>query len=173
MALQALGRLASASGTQVQDEVSHPMVHRLAGIYNPTSSSDACAQKLVKILDDGGLSGAIMETTGSVISHMVSPVRVLNVLHSRFPDGFRTILGLNEEVLGDFWNRFLPSVASDGFPHHPALRGLAPQAWRRVVPVCIHEDAGPYVKHRSVNIIFFSSLVAAGGEKVGKLPIAS
>ena len=57
--------------------------------------------------------------------------------------------------------------------NHPAFRGLPKDAWRRIVPICLHEDAGPHTKSSQVNIIHFSGLFGKGGVHVSLFPMVT
>ena len=156
-------------------ECTHSMVHRISALYSDRATTGGLAHKLLKLLDDGGLCSPIVSTPGDVINCMASPYRLAQTLHSRYPEKFVTMMGLDENVIGDFWRGFLGEVDHREFPGPPSLRHLevGDPAWRRIVPIVLHEDAGPFAKGQSVNILSWSSLLGAGGEKLAQLPIAS
>jgi hypothetical protein len=45
---------------------------------------------------------------------------------------------------------------------HPMLRGLGASELANIIPLCVHEDAGPISKRLSTTCISFASLLAEG-----------
>ena len=156
-------------------EVTHPMVHNLGRLAS-TSQSGSVARTLLRVLEPCGFSSIIRENPpGGVVTHWIPPSRMLGFLHARFPDRVCELLGLNEDALGDFWVRFRRGCpeADAHLATHRALAGLSRDDFRRVVPLAIHEDAGPFTKRSSTNVLSFSSLMGAGGKKVCNYQIAT
>ena len=155
-------------------EVTHPMVHRLARAAMGQPSASGAAQKLLGLMGECGFLDIITEVPGSLATHMVLPSHLLLCLQARFPDKFLMCLGVDEHRLETFWaglrkqRAFAAHVAA-----HTVLQGMGPDEWKRMVPITLHEDAGPFIKRKSVNVVSFSGLFAAGGEKISQFVIAS
>ena len=155
-------------------EVTHPMVHRLAAISSDRESSGNAARKLADLMDTCGFGDLISEGEGRLVTHMVLPSRLIEMLQTKFPTKFATLLGAAESKLQTFWSRFR---AHPDFQKHvasfPALAHLQEHDWSKMVPLTFHEDAGPYIKGASVNIISFTGLLGRGPEKTSQYLVAS
>ena len=42
-----------------------------------------------------------------------------------------------------------------------------------MVPLCLHEDAGPFTKKRSCNVISWRGLLSRAGERLSQSPVAT
>ena len=157
-------------------EITHPMVHRLGRLLQNQQDARGIAQRLADMLGECGFDGYMDDTTdpGNIAKTVIYPSQMIRFLRERFPGRFGEILGVDENVLGEFWDglRACPAAA-EHLRQIPGLQNLRPTDWRRVVPLTVHEDAGPFIKNRSANIISFSAMYARGGEKICQLPIAS
>jgi len=74
--------------------------------------------------------------------------------------------------------RFWQKLHSLGEPFsqlagHPVFQGADAADWGRIVPLAIHEDAGPFSKRSSVNIISFCGLFTRAGDRQSQFPIAT
>ena len=106
------------------------------------------------------------------MTEFARPSYLLRMLHEKFPARFGEILGLGDEAkLSDFWGRMLPN--SIELRSHPCFRGTGPANWTRIVPLTLHEDAGPYSKKKSTNVVSFNGLFGTGGEKLCQFVICS
>ena len=155
----------------VQDgECTHPMVHRLSQLYNPRRSSSGIATNLVNLLEECEVSTSIVELPpGCICTHMVSPYRILQSLSVRQPADFPRIMGLRVELNRRFWE-ILKEQDLASFAHIkasiPSLQDLRAEQWGKVVPISLHEDAGPFSKSKSATLVSFSGLIGAGGDKL-------
>ena len=143
----------------VMDDVKHPMVLRLANCYKEESTNGRTAEQLLRELEQAGLDHPIISVPGTVISHIVSPREIIRLLALRYEKRCCSILGIGEAALAHFWGHLRSKCA---MPDHPALRGLAEEEWQTVVPITLHEDAGPFLKNKSVNILSWSSFLFEG-----------
>ena len=83
-------------------------------------------------------------------------------------------LGACEDKLLMFWTHLFSSERGQQFrAAHPFLQGRTPWDLRRSVPLTIHEDAGPYRKSGSVNVLSFASILGIGTEQQIKYLICS
>ena len=160
----------------VQDgEVTHPMLHRLASLYDPTNPHKGVSNRLLSLLEGAALDSCIVPTGGTIVSHMVSPFRLVETLHAQWPGRFSALLGIDEAAILRFWTDMRTS-APDEFAEirgRPGMRDLQPNQLGKVVPLTLHEDAGPFIKRSSVNIISFNGLFSRAGEKVSQFPVAT
>ena len=116
-------------------EAKHPMVHRLAQVDD--------SRGLVRSLECCGLAASIVSVpAGRPVSSIVKPSYLLNMLYDLSPDKFAEALGCaDEDLLRGFWTELLPK--SPELRAHPVFRTTNAADWSNIVPVTIHEDAGP------------------------------
>ena len=100
---------------------------------------------------------------------------MLRHLHDRYPIAFRERFGATEAKCSGFWNNYCAGpVGQARVANHPLLKNFEGNNWRRhMVPLAIHEDAGPYAKASSCVGFSFSGVLGQGDEKVSQIPIAS
>jgi hypothetical protein len=116
-------------------------------------------------------TSVIEELPGQLVTHIIRPSRLLDLLYSRYPNEFTGLVGADPTKLGHFWKemRKSPEFAAH-VARTPFLRDLDADSWMYMVPLSIHEDAGPYAKRGSANVVSFSGLLARGGRE--KVPVA-
>ena len=108
------------------------------------------------------------------IKVFVKPSAMIAYVHQNFPKKFKRIFGAEEAKLVQFWREFLASEDGKAMAElNPFLKDKNPEELSKSIPLVIHEDAGPYAKGKSMNIINFSSLLANGAEHDTKLCIAT
>ena len=155
----------------VRDGSTHPMSVRLS---NLGGEPKLAATGLLGLISACPYAGLVRPVAGNMITHMMLPSAVIQLLHTNFPDRFGELLGADEAKLDAFWGHFRTHPA---FAAHvaacPLLRDLRPAEWKRVVPLTLHEDGGPYGKRLSCNCISFNGLFGRGGEKVCQYLMAS
>ena len=96
----------------------------------------------------------------------VPPSELLQQISRNYPGEFERRLGANENDLQRFWTGFLgSSVGASIAGDHFFLRGKTPGTLRRVIPVTVFEDAGPYSHGGSCNCICFSAILGSGDER--------
>ena len=151
-------------------EVTHPMVHRIGNVAQ--SQPGAAARGLLGLMEQCAVDRVICSLPGPTVTEFVRSSYLLRMLHEKFPARFGEILGLGDEAkLSDFWGRMLPN--SIELRSHPCFRGTGPADWKRIVPLTLHEDAGPYSKKKSTNVVSFNGLFGTGGEKLCQFVICS
>ena len=139
-------------------EVKHPMVHRLARV-----TADP-ARGLMSLMDECGFGAAISSVPGPLVSDMCLPSSILNLLHDHFPNKLPELLGCaDEELLAGFWEQLLPKHPE--LRASPWFRNTSSSDWGRIVPCTIHEDAGPYTKKLSANVLSWGGDCSAEVEK--------
>ena len=142
-------------------EVKNPMVHRLAKVAGTPSEG------ISKLMTDCGFANLISEVPGgSLAKHFVRPSALLHFLYSHCPEKLKETMGCSDQdLLEGFWKELLPM--SPELQNLACFRGTRSSDWRCIVPCTIHEDAGPYTKKLSTNIVSFGglwwALVGSGG----------
>ena len=136
-------------GRHMQDlvddgEVQHPMVHNLAGILG--SQEGSAAHRLFGLLERCGFPALISEMPGPLMTHFVKPSTWLELLHRHFRASFEELLGADPDYLADFWAAMLPRSAE--LRDHPLFQNTTRAEWRHIVPLTLHEDAGPFTKKK-------------------------
>ena len=169
--LSSARQLATHCWRAKQDGVRHPMVDRLAGIAPNPDVTRGVASSLVGLLEEAGIGDCISRVRSQTITHMISPVRVLDTLQLYWPTHFRRLWGIDSDSidLANFWAHLRtkdPFLAA-----HPLLTDVVD--WSRVIPLTVHEDAGPYSRQGSVNVISFSAMFGTGDEKLAQIPICA
>ena len=171
---------ASKFETHMSDEIAdqrylgqepHPMVARLATI----GSGPHAHAGLRRLLADQGLLALQTPLLDpEFVSTMVLPSTIVRTLHTHYPTAFKVVLGADTMKLRSFWERFLARPRTRAWAdNHPFLRGKPAAELVTTIPATLHTDSGPATKTKSVNIISWSSLLGAGGEKESKLVICS
>lgn len=165
-----VGHMADA----VEDgEVTHPMVHRLAGPGADCTAANA-ARCVFGMMRECGFCELITEIRTPLVSHCVLPSSMLKHIYEQYPQVFATTVGADCDKVRSFWATFRGTPEAATFlAGHPLLQGMAARDWQYLIPLTVHEDAGPYAKKKSCNVISFSSLLGEGSEKLRQWPIAS
>ena len=150
----------------ISDGMCHPMVARIAGLGAGNHAHGDLTSLLSDLTEVPGLIQAA-PGAGSVASHLVLPSRIISSLQRFYPDQFKLRLGAEPSKLRSFWRGFRNSPGNRSvFETHHYLRGKTLAELSHVVPLCIHEDAGPMTKSKSANVVSWSSLVAEGTTNV-------
>ena len=88
---------------------------------------------------------------------------MIGALFHHYPAEFTKRLGAEPGPLRAFWRKFKAQPANrDLFDTHPFLRGMTSEESGYVVPLVIHEDAGPITKKQSASCVSWSSMLAKG-----------
>ena len=145
----------------------HPAIARLARIGSSGSSTDHNHQtNLVALLATCGFMEMIFKIGGDCSIHDVVPPSVIfRNMHRRSRHRFVKHLGADSSSLQSFWTGLFASPAGRELrARHNFLRHKSPWDLRHTIPLALHEDAGPYAKKKSCNVITFFSLVGQGTE---------
>ena len=170
----------SAAGLQdlcldeLKDGGGHPtMAWRMGGLR---ANQNAQADLLKLITEETAALDHIrdMPAPGNFVRNILLPSDVVRMLHRFYPQEIRIRLGGDPARLREFWRQFRADLGGrDMMGQHPFLRGLSLPELAYVIPVMLHEDAGPISKSQSATIVSWSSLLASGSEKVSHYPIAT
>jgi len=154
----------------VRDGLRHPMVERFANVA-PDQHSHA---GVMSVLAEAGIADLVTRVPVGGVTSVILPSTYVQVLRKHYPREFRLRLGAEPAKVDAFWNNWFASPARRAFAdQHDVLRGLDAQGARGMVPLTIHEDAGPCSKLKSANCISFSSLLGCGDEKISKFLCSS
>ena len=155
-------------------ETRHPMILRLAAAGEGDNARGSAAHGVARLMEQCGFARLITAIPNAPVSHMCLPSSLMTCLHAHFPQKLAEVLGADRNVFGRFWAGMRRDPHFTAFVNgHDVLRTFGQADWARLVPVTIHEDAGPYGIRKSCNIISWSSFFATGGAKDSQFPIAS
>ena len=113
-------------------------------------------------------------TSNADIQVFLKPSELMQYELSNFANKFKVHFGANREKLAQFWTGLMSSpIGREVVALNPITCGKSPTELANCIPIVLHEDAGPYAKGHSMNIINFSSLLAKGAQSSTKFIIAS
>ena len=140
-------------------ESTHPMVRRL-GALEPGKATKGFLDLLG---EQCGFQALLRDVPGALVHSICPPSVLLRFLHDKAPTTFLEAMGMDDqEKLAGFWSELLPK--SEELRSHRCFAGTSRAQWGRIVPLTLHEDAGPFTKKLSVNCISFAGLFGVGGE---------
>ena len=159
----------------IDDGLNQPILHRLSCRKRfQVRKTQVRLRDLMKVLDNKNITDFIVELGPGPITHMIKPSAVMNYVLQNFPLKFQKIFGANKTSLSKFWDGLLSSpIGREMLVVNPMLAAQTPETLSRCIPILIHEDAGPYAKSKSMNIINFSSLLGKGAEHSTKILVAT
>ena len=127
-----------------------------------------CYKGLKTLLEKGGIFAMLTKLNGPLYKDALLPSSVFKLLASH-PDQFRTRLGADVHTVTEFWRNLFSSKRGMEFKAtHPILRNMTIQQLSTMIPLRLHEDAGPFTKMKGVNLISWSSLLGRGTELESK-----
>ena len=147
------------------DGFTAPAIKRLGGISNREGGKGHHAN-LLRLLEPCGFSEFIDDVDGDgAVSKCIFPTTIFKLLFERSPKHFRWSFGAEEEGVEWFWQRLFSTPQGMQLRYsHPYLRGKTPAQLKFSLPGSLHEDAGPFTKVKSTNIISWSSCLGKGKE---------
>ena len=129
-----------------------------------------CSREFVELLAETALAKTVRpvphEPGEKTITHRLRPTDLIRLIHSRNRRKFGLIFGAGRANLASFWE----SVFSTGDgqeinkKNHPTLRLKQPEQLQASIPIVVHEDAAPYQKKRSVNVLQWGPLFYHGSD---------
>ncbi len=150
------------------------MIARLAQVGANSANLGGAAGAVLSMMDSCGFGRLVTQLHGAAATHVCLPSAMIGCIHDSYPQKFQEIFGIHGRNLGDFWATLRQDPWFESHVRtHGVLRHFNAAQWRRLVPLTVHEDAGPYTKKLSTNIVSFSSFFGAGGEKVSQFVVAS
>ena len=107
----------------------------------------------------------LTDSSGPVYSSVILPSTVIKLI-AKSDIQFRMRLAPSKHEIQQFWERLFSSPEGMAYKElHPILRHMTTAQLATRFPIRVHEDAGPYTKNCSCNIICWSSLFGRGSEK--------
>ena len=145
----------------VRDGWEHPFIVRLRTIGS--GGEQHCQENLLRMLSGIGISDYITRVDGNgSLKDVITPSSIFK-LFSKYPDKCRKQFGMHAGDMHDFWLNLLSSPQGIELQRcHPHLRGKTAHDLRHTVCLSLHEDAGPYAKGKSTNIISWGSVTGDG-----------
>ena len=105
------------------------------------------------------------ETGSCTITHLIRPTDLIRLIHSYNRPKFGQIFGADPAALKRFWESLFASEDGREFKDlHPTLRAKDPEQLQTSIPIVVHEDAAPYGKKRSVNVLQWGPLLVKGSD---------
>ena len=138
------------------------LAKRLASIGSDAADKNCQANLVHLIAGQCNFSQYLSRCDGD-IDTVLLPSRLLRMLHRNNHETIVKHLGADVHELRSFWTGlFSRPEGMELKRDNSFLRDKAIADLMTVVPLCIHEDAGPYAKQRSANGISFSGLLGRG-----------
>ena len=99
------------------------------------------------------------------VTHHLRPTVLIGLIHSQSRRKFGQIFGADRATLRFVWRSLCASDDGSKFRDlHPTLRGKGPEQLQTSIPIIVHEDAAPYGKKRSVNVLQWDPLLVRGSD---------
>ena len=143
---------------------------RLAALATETSGSTInCSRRLKQLLAETALPKMIREVPHRkgerTITHLLRPTDLIRLIHGRNRRKFSQIFGAGRTALKSFWTSLFASEDGREFKAlPPSLRAKDPEELQPSIPIVVHEDAAPYGKKRSVNVVQWGPLLIKGSD---------
>ena len=143
---------------------------RLADLATESSGSTInCSRNLKQLLAATALPKMIREVPHQkgerTITHLLRPTDLFRLIHSRNRHKFGQIFGASRTALKSFWTSLFASEDGREFKAlHPSLRAKDPEQLQTSIPIVVHEDAAPYGKKRSVNVVQWGPLIVKSSD---------
>lgn len=145
-----------------RDGIRHPMLDRIADCGSDNYNN--CYKEFKDLLRRAGVIDQITDLTGPCFSHCVLPSTVIKLI-ARNPAEFRLRLAPSKEKIHEFWQHFFSTDDGQHYKAlHPHLRNKTVAELSTRFPVVVHEDAGPFTKLKSMDVVSWSSLHGRGTE---------
>lgn len=156
-------RHARHSRGNVADGWQHPATLRLDDILK--GGMHHAQEKLLETMSSLGLGKLVTAVDGEgCFNDVIMPSHLLQHILRR-PTVFHRVTGASVPRLQAFWSQLFSSIDCKELHRlHPLLRGHFPADLATSIPIVVHEDAGPYSKRRSCDIIDYSSVRGEGKE---------
>ena len=143
----------------------HPMITRLAGAGGKQLGSQNTHRSLMSYLQSMGYAGMVSPAEGRHMRFVIRPHVLIQYYSSRYPKQIQTSFGVDPELLFKFWDGLWSRSGSEFlWQEHQHLRHKTPRELSCCIPASWFEDAGPYTKSASVQVVSLSSLMGIGSE---------
>ena len=147
----------------VSDGFRNPSIDRIHRCASSATDQN-CHSRLLHIFSvECGFQDIITHIDGGSVSEVLRPSSLLRLLQTS--TSFKQMFGADETRLLEFWSSLLGSEHGRKYHAlHPHLRGRSINSLRKTIPITLHEDAGPFSKTKSVNVVSWSPLLGSGAE---------
>ena len=145
-------------------------MNRIANLASLTGGSEKnCSKKLASLLAETALPKLITpiphEKGEKTITHHLRPTDLIRLIHRQNRSKFGQIFGAIQSSIRDFWASLFASDDGREFKNlHPTLRNKDPEQLQTSIPIVAHEDAAPYGKKRSVNVLQWGPLIVRSND---------
>lgn len=163
--------LAKTCRAAQRDGLNIEVLNKLAKIG--TETFENCKRDLDTTLQNAGARSHTTPTGGDMFSHCILPSEIVKLL-TKSESKFAQHLCPNENACAEFWRGFLSSSSGQEYAAvHLHLKNKSVLDLANSIPTRLHEDAGPFSKAKSVDVLCWSSLLGNGSERECKYhPIA-
>ena len=148
----------------MKDGCDHPAIRRLASIGRHPDDQN-CHLRLTKLIAESCGFGKLITPLAGFVNSAILPSQIFRRLHSSNRTAFKRVFGADPKVVEKFWSDFFASEGGLRFKdQRPELRGKTPSQLRTLLPITLHEDAGPYAKKKSVHEISWGPIMGGGSD---------
>ena len=151
---------------------SHPLLRRLWNCGDATSTQHTHTRMSQLCLKDCGFSDRIhrIADPSSSVTHVIYPDVIIDMLRSR-PAKFKRTWGADKGMLLSCWTNCLISPGGkEAASIHPYLKNKTAEDLKTTISITLHDDAGPFAKGKSCNVLGWSPLCGSGTDMELKFP---
>ena len=124
-----------------------------------------CNKRLKELLLPLGFDLLLTPVSSGSGSTMIKPSSLFKAMYVRSPQQFATRLGASSVLLGQFWKSLFSTAEGRELREaNPYLTGKRWQDLAHAIPICMHEDAGPFSKSKACNLLQRYALNGHGGD---------
>ena len=99
------------------------------------------------------------------LTHHLRPSDLIKLIHKHNRSRWGRMFYAYKEQIEEFWTGLFSQPDGQDFKQlHPILRGKTPEQLRTTIPIIVHEDAAPYGKKRSVQLLQWGPLLYQGSD---------
>ena len=148
----------------VSDGMDRPAMNELHLIGSHRGDGN-CNKRLKELLLPLGFDKLLTPVASGSVSTMIKPSSLFKAMYVRSPQQFAVRLGASSVLLGQFWKGLFSTA--EGRELREANSYLTGKRWQDLVhaiPICLHEDAGPFSKSKGCNLLQWYALNGHGGD---------
>ena len=128
------------------------------------SNYENAAKHLKEVLRAAGSEEMVTHISDNVYKYGILPSDIIKLI-ARSPDQFKLRLAPSTDEIELFWQDFFSSESGMQYKRvHPHLKNATAQSLKSKLAIRIHQDAGPFTKSLSVDVISWSSMHGTGTE---------
>ena len=150
--------------------VCHDTVRQFSRVGSEGQGGMNCHRDVMKLVCTEQFEHILSATGDPAIDWMIVPHKMFHFLWSTFPDKFSRSLGLDPQLCFDCWSNLYSSDEGQRlWAEHPHLRGKTPADLRFTAPLTLFQDAGPFTKKKSFEMVSLAGLLGMGAELDSKI----